>query len=227
MSSSNKFEVITIDGPAGSGKSTAARLTAEHLSWNYIDTGAMYRCLCLFALNNDLETTDTGDLVNAVKSMDFEMVFDNGKLSVYMNGTDVTDTIRAERVSTRVSEFSALSAVRDEMVQRQRCLARQGRSVVEGRDIGTVVFPDAKHKFYLDAPLEVRARRRYTQLKNSVNNEIEFESVVEEIQQRDRLDRDRSTGPLKPPGDATVISTEELTVHGVVDQIIRTLESHE
>jgi cytidylate kinase len=218
-----ELEVIAIDGPAGSGKSTAAKRTASRLDWTYVDTGAMYRCICLFALRRNLEPEDVDELVDGLESMDIRMFYEDGDFTVLMDGENVTQTIRENHVSQRVSEFAKLEPVRDILVELQRILGEGGETVVEGRDIGTVVFPDARHKFYLDAPLEVRARRRYNQLAESGQKNVCYESVLEEMRQRDRTDRDRSSGPLKPSEDAVIIDTAERSVDEVVNRIIEDL----
>jgi cytidylate kinase len=223
MTSEESLDVIAIDGPAGSGKSTVAKETAERLDWRYLDTGAMYRCLCLYALRNNLETSDVKELVKGLQSMNIDMYFEDGEFTVFMNGEEVTEAIRENRVSRRVSDFAELESVREVLVDLQRSLGAKGESVVEGRDIGTVVFPDARYKFYLDAPLEVRARRRYNQLLESNDSNVDYESVLEDIRERDRSDRDRSSGPLKPPEDATTINTAEKSVHEVVNRIVQAL----
>lgn len=220
----DQLEVIAIDGPAGSGKSTVAKATAETLGWTYIDTGAMYRCLCLHALREGLETDDVDELVEALETMDIRMFYEDGDFTVLMEGEDVTTDIRENRVSKRVSEYAELEPVRDELVGLQRRLGEDGEAVVEGRDIGTVVFPDARYKFYLDAPLEVRARRRYNQLIESDQNDVEYESVLDEMRQRDRTDRDRSSGPLRASEDAVTIDTSDRSVQEVVNRIVEALE---
>jgi cytidylate kinase len=220
----SKLDVIAIDGPAGSGKSTVAKRTASRLDWTYVDTGAMYRCVCLYALRRDLEPEDVEELVDGLKALEIRMFFEDGEFTVLMDGENVTRTIRENRVSQRVSEFAELESVRDILVDLQRKLGEGGEAVVEGRDIGTVVFPDARYKFYLDAPLEVRARRRYNQLAESEQENVRYESVLEEMRQRDRTDRDRSSGPLKPPEDAVIIDTAERSVEEVVNRIVEALE---
>jgi cytidylate kinase len=223
---SDETRVIAIDGPAGSGKSTVAKAIARRLDWDYIDTGAMYRCLCLKALREDVSPTDEERLVSILSETTMRMTFEDGELKVYMDGEDVSESIRDNRVSKRVSDVAALSGVRERLVKKQRAMGEEGGVVMDGRDIGTVVFPDAKYKFYLDASLEIRAKRRYTQLKEQ-NEDVDLDSVVEEIKQRDETDRHRSSGPLKAAEDAVRVDTSDLTVEEVVDRLLQSIDSHE
>lgn len=218
------LDVITIDGPAGSGKSTVAKKTARRLDWSYLDTGAMYRCLCLMALRNDVDPEDEEALVELFEQMSIEMSFQDGELNVRLNGEDVSEDIRRNDVSKHVSTVAAHEAVREKLVELQRKMGERGEAVVEGRDIGTVVFPDARYKFYLDAPLDIRARRRYNQLVDSNHSNVTFEAVLDDMRERDETDRERSAGPLKPPEDAITIDTADPSAEEVVNQILRTLE---
>lgn len=224
MSPDDELEVVAIDGPAGSGKSTVAKATARKLGWTYLDTGAMYRCLCLKALCEDVPVNDEGALVELFDTMTIEMSFQSGELTVYLDGEDVTEAIRENNVSKNVSDVAAHEKVREKLVERQREMGERGEAVVEGRDIGTVVFPDARHKFFLDAPLDIRARRRYNQLVDSQHSDVTYEAILEEMKQRDETDRKRSAGPLKPPEDAIIIDTAEPSAEEVVNQIVQTLE---
>lgn len=221
-----KIDVIAIDGPAGSGKSTVAKQVARRLDWDYIDTGAMYRCLCLKAFRNDVDTNDEETLVSLLSETEMRMTFENGELKVYMDDEDVSEAIRQNRVSKHVSEVAALSGVRERLVKKQREMGKEGGVVMDGRDIGTVVFPDAKYKFYLDASLEIRAKRRYTQLKQQ-DQDVDLNSVVEEIKKRDETDRRRSSGPLKAAEDARKIDTSNLTVEEVVGRLLQTVDENE
>lgn len=223
---SDTVEVIAIDGPAGSGKSTVAKAVARELDWDYIDTGAMYRCLCLKAIRNDISPQDEETLVSLLSDTEMRMTFEDGELRVYMDGEDVSEAIRNNEVSKHVSEVAALSGVRDRLVSKQRDMGKEGGVVMDGRDIGTVVFPDAKYKFYLEASLEIRAKRRYTQLKQQ-DQDVELDSVVEEIKKRDETDRRRSSGPLKPAEDARRIDTSNLTVDEVVGRLLQSVDGRD
>jgi len=222
----SRIDVVAIDGPAGSGKSTVAKALARELEWDYIDTGAMYRCLCLKALRNQVELQDENGLIELLADTSMRMTFEDGKLRVYMDGEEVSEAIRQNEVSRRVSEVAALEQVRKRLVNLQRSMGESGEVVMDGRDIGTVVFPDAAYKFYLDASLEIRARRRYTELREKQEN-VEFESVVEEIKKRDETDRERASGPLKVADDAVHIDTSQLTVDQVVHRLLEMMEDIE
>lgn len=222
----SKVDVVAIDGPAGSGKSTVAKAVARKLDWDYIDTGAMYRCLCLKALRNPVDFEDERGIVELLDETSMRMTFQGGELKVYMDGEDVSQAIRQNQVSRRVSEIAALKQVRKRLVKKQRSMGITGNVVMDGRDIGTVVFPDAAYKFYLDASLEIRARRRYTELRDKQKN-VDFESVVEEIEQRDETDRERASGPLKAAEDAVCIDTSQLTVDEVVHRLLEIIEETE
>lgn len=226
MKNGDKLDVIAIDGPAGSGKSTVAKKTAKRLGWTYLDTGAMYRSLCLEALREGTSTEDGDKLAELLDTMTIEMSFESGELTVKLDGEDVSDEIRESHVDKHVSEVAAQQEVREKMVEMQRRMGERGEAVVEGRDIGTVVFPDAKYKFYLDAPLDIRARRRYNQLAESSHSDVTFEAVLEEMKERDETDRERSSGPLKPPEDAITIDTAEPSPDEVVNEILNTLERY-
>ncbi|MGM0380660.1 MAG: (d)CMP kinase [bacterium] len=217
----NKKEVIAIDGPAGSGKSTVAKEVARHLEWDYIDTGAMYRCLCLKALGNDVDVDNEEKLVTFLEETEMRMTFEDGELRVYMDGEDVSEAIRDNRVNKKVSRVAALPRVREHLVEKQREMGKAGGVVMDGRDIGTVVFPDARYKFFLDASLDIRANRRYNELKEKKKDqEISFQSVVEEIKERDATDRGRADGPLKPAEDAVHIDTSDYNVKEVVEKLL-------
>ncbi len=214
-----KKEVIAIDGPAGSGKSTVAKGLARRMDWGYIDTGAMYRCLCLKALNNGIDVENEENLVRILQATRMSMSFKNEQLKVYMDGEDVSRDIRQNKVNKKVSRVAAFPAVREELVEKQRELGEVGEVIMDGRDIGTVVFPEARYKFYLDATLEIRARRRYNELQESSEN-VSFESVVEEIKDRDATDRGRSSGPLKPAEDACIIDTSDYSINEVIEKML-------
>jgi len=217
----SKKEVIAIDGPAGSGKSTVAKEVARRLDWEYIDTGAMYRCLCLKALRNEVDVNNEDKLVEFLKDTKMRITFDEGKLKVYMDGEDVSEDIRENRVHKKVSRVAALPRVRRHLVKKQRKMGQSGQVVMDGRDIGTVVFPDARHKFFLDASLDIRANRRYNELKEKKKDqEVSFKSVVEEIKERDATDRGRADGPLKPAEDAVHIDTSNYSVEEVVEKLL-------
>ncbi len=217
---SDKKEVIAIDGPAGSGKSTVAKRLARQLDWNYIDTGAMYRCVCLKALESGQSLDDQQALVEIIKNTTMKMRFDGNGLKVYMDGEDVSKAIRKNRVHRRVSEVAVLPLVREKLVEKQRALGAEGQVIMDGRDVGTVIFPDARYKFYLDASLEIRAQRRYNELQDA-SETVGFNAVIDEIEERDVADRTRSSGPLKPAEDAYIIDSSEFTIDQVVSEMLK------
>lgn len=218
-------EVVTIDGPAGSGKSSVARRLAQRLDWDCLDTGATYRCLCLVALNEDIPLDREDRLVERLKNLRITMSFEEGVVHVYADGKEVTDAIRTPRVSEHASEVAAHEAVRRIMVQKQRAMAANGSVVVEGRDIGTVVFPEARYKFYLDAELAERARRRYRQLREKGQTDVRKQEVLDDMRRRDDRDRGRSSSPLRAADDAVVVDTTTMSIQEVVDRLLRTIES--
>lgn len=215
MSISNFYEIVTLDGPSGAGKSTVAKLTANILGYKYLDTGAMYRAVTLYILRNNIDIKDVSKLKSALKEIDIKFDID-GK--VYLNCDDVTKDIRGKCVVDMVSEVSAIGLVRENMVSLQRGIACGGKYVVDGRDIGSVVFPMAKYKFYIDASLDERARRRYEEEIKKCNG-ITFEEVKNSIIRRDEYDATRKDSPLVVPNDALVIDTTNMFTDEVVKKI--------
>lgn len=217
--SSDRGLVIAVDGPAGSGKSTVAKLIARRLNYLYVDTGAMYRALTLKALKvkADLESDD--ELGALAKRTDIKLKYGGDLLKVYLDGEDVTTAIRTPEVTNSVRYIARAKPVRAHMVSLQRKMGDSGGVVLEGRDIGTVVFPDADKKFYLDASFDVRVTRRYKELKET-SADINEEDVSSDLKRRDDSDINRSIGPLKKADDAIFVNTSDLTIEGVVDKII-------
>lgn len=208
--------VIAIDGPAGSGKSTVARAVAVRLGLEYLDTGAMYRSVAFAALRSGVDPEDHEVVANLARNIDLE-VDPGGKVSV--DGVDATIEIRGPEVTRAVSIVAANPEVRSEMRARQRqWVARRGGGVMEGRDIGTVVFPDARLKVYLDASPEVRAARRSKEVAD-----LSYETVASDLARRDALDQTRSHDPLRTADDAVVIDTSDLGVEEIVDAIMEHL----
>ena len=217
-------KIIAIDGPAGSGKSTPARLLADRLGFTYVDTGAMYRALTWFALENGIEPS-AGDKLTAVsRKVPLELRNDNEHNLVFINGVDVTELIRTPEVTLHVSEVSAHKGVREAMVERQRELARDGSVVVEGRDTTTVVFPTADIKIYLDASVDERARRRLLDMARlGVTTTLEEQEA--DIQRRDKLDSERAHAPLRKAPGAFVVDTSNMTIEAQVEHILSLLKS--
>jgi cytidylate kinase len=213
---SENIRVIAIDGPAGSGKSTVARAVAERTGLPYLDTGAMYRSVAFAALRAGVDPEDTEVVANLAEGLDLQMDTDG---TVRVDGADATIEIRGPEVTRAVSIVAANPLVRAEMRRRQREWATErGGGVMEGRDIGTVVFPDAALKVYLDAAPEVRAARRSKEVAD-----LDYETVASDLARRDALDQGRVDGPLKEAEGATVIDTSHLGVDEIVDAIIEAL----
>ncbi len=212
--------IIAIDGPAGSGKSTVAKLIANKLGLLYIDTGAMYRALTLKAMRGGINMADAPALVNLAKTTRIELK-DKDSLHVFLDGEDVSVPIRTPEVTNNVKHIAGTPGVRQEMVKLQRAMGEKYGGVLEGRDIGTVVFPDAEYKFYLDASPEERAKRRQKDLIGLGAAE-DVEKIKKDIIERDASDINRKVGALKQASDAVYIDTTNLSIDGVV----RSIESY-
>ena len=206
--------VVTIDGPAGAGKSSVARRVAEAIGAFYLDTGAMYRSVGL------LSARDSRDPVDVARTLDFQIIYsETGEKLILANGEDVTLKIRTPQADKEVSRVAAMRDVRQHLIEKQRLFA-SGRSIVlEGRDTGSVVFPHARYKFYLDASVEERARRRYDQLAQKTVPPS-LEEIATDIIRRDTADRNREWGALRIPDGACVIDTTNLSLEEVVDEIL-------
>ena len=215
-----KRVVIAIDGPSGSGKGTVSKVLKEKLNLLYIDTGAMYRCIALKALKNNMDLKDNESLIDMARKCDISFSSD----SVFLDGEDVSLDIRNEEVSTAASIVSRIKEIREIMVHKQREFAKNNNIIMEGRDITTVVLPDALYKFYLDASLEVRAKRRYEQNKEK-NIDSSYEEVLENMRQRDYNDMHRDVGALKVGDGVTYIDSTNMTISDVVDKIINIVGS--
>lgn len=222
--------IIAIDGPAGSGKSTTAREVARRLGAIYIDTGAMYRAVALHVMGAGGDSED--DIVDRVpEEVRIDLRAARDGLRVILNGTDVTESIRREDVSVMASRISRYPVVRDHLVDQQRRIAAEARGsgravVMEGRDIGTVVFPHAEYKFFLTADARVRARRRAEQIREK-GGSVDEDLLYGEIIERDRLDETREHSPLRRADDAIVIDTTERSFEDQVDAILRTISGNE
>ena len=212
--------IIAIDGPSGAGKSTVARVLADRLGYMYVDTGAMYRAVALKAKQAALKTGDEGRLRVLCQSIDIQFHRDRTGMRVVCNGEDVTEAIRRPEMSLLASDISKMPVVREAMVGLQRRLAQKGGAVFEGRDIGTVVFPHAPVKFFVDADPQTRGRRRYEELKMR-GEAVGLDETIRESERRDLSDRTRALAPLKMAGDAVRIDTTHLTIEQVVDRMVR------
>lgn len=213
--------VIVFDGPAGVGKSTIAKTIALELGYAYIDTGAMYRAVTLFALENGvaIDTLNQQALLDLVLNEPFKFVFTGGSLRVYHGNRDITTAVRSQLVSQNVSSVAAMPAVRAGLTDLQRKMAANANVVMEGRDIGTVVLPGADYKFYLTASAEIRAKRRFLELK-AQGIEIPLEAIQAEIEARDKLDSSRLHAPLRKAEDAIEIDTSNLDIPEVLARIL-------
>lgn len=212
--------VIAIDGPAASGKSTTARLVAEKLGYLHLDTGAMYRAITLRALREKVPVQDAERMGSLAKDTQIRLKRTENGNRVFLQGQDVTEEIRTRDVSRQVSAVSSHPAVRAVLVEQQRFLARDGGVVLEGRDIGTVVFPLAELKIFMVAEISERARRRRRDLAKT-GIEVDDETLVKEIENRDTLDSTRENSPLKKAGDAIELDTSGLTIEEQVEFIVK------
>ncbi len=213
----NQKLLITIDGPAGSGKTTVSRILAERLSYTYVDTGALYRGIALAAQRAGISPEDETALKSLCRNLDLSFVRDEKGLRLFLNREDVSEQIRAPEISMMASAVSAKAAVREYLFQVQRHMGAKKGAVFEGRDMGTVVFPDADLKFFLHADLKVRAARRYAELKDSIK--IMPDDVEKDMEKRDHNDSSRKIAPLCPAEDAILIDTSDLSVSQVVEQM--------
>jgi cytidylate kinase len=217
--------IVTIDGPAGSGKSTAARELAKALGIAFLDTGATYRAVTWEALRCGTDLEDEGALVELARRLDIRFVPAGRDLRVLLGGRDVTREIRSEEVSAKSHHAAGSAAVREVLVELQRRLGRGlGSFVAEGRDQGSVVFPEADVKFYLDARAEVRARRRHEELLAG-GRPSDYEEVLESMRRRDARDRSRPVAPLIEPEGAIAIDTSEMSIQEVVEELRRHVEA--
>jgi len=202
--------IIAIDGPAGSGKSTIAKMVAERLNYTYLDTGAMYRAITYLALQNGI--VDDENAVNKlVEGLDVTLNFKDGVTHVFVNGSELTEHIRTPEVNSKVSEIATMAFVRKELVRMQQSMGKVGNVVAEGRDTTTVVFPDADVKVFLDATVEVRAERRHKEyLEKGVK--IDIEEVIENIRKRDRIDSGRKASPLRKAENSIEVDSSNISV---------------
>ncbi|MBG9935128.1 (d)CMP kinase [Bacillus tropicus] len=210
---------IAIDGPAAAGKSTVAKVVAKKLSYVYIDTGAMYRTLTYAALEQKVDIENEEQLIEVVKNVNIEFQQGENTQLVFLNGQDVSEVIRTPEVTNRVSIVAKHRLVREEMVRRQQELAEKGGVVMDGRDIGTHVLPDAEVKIFMLASVEERAERRHLENMNK-GFDSNLEQLKEEIAQRDKLDSEREVSPLKKADDALELDTTSLSIEEVVQKIM-------
>tara|TARA_Y100001934_G_C12104589_1_gene655591 strand:- start:88 stop:738 length:651 start_codon:yes stop_codon:yes gene_type:complete len=212
--------IIAIDGPAGSGKSTTSKLVAERLGISHLDTGSMYRAVTLYFIENQYHV-DEINIDEVLESINIEI---SNEL-VFLNGRDVTSKLRDPKVSSLVSDISSLQKIRFKMVQLQRNISKNKSIVIDGRDIGTVVFPEADFKFFITASIEVRASRRFDELKAS-NSDITLDEILGQIEKRDYFDSTRDNSPLKKASDAITIDTTRLSIDEQVNLILETINNN-
>ncbi len=210
--------VITVDGPSGSGKGTLSRRLSEHLKWHFLDSGAIYRVLAFCALKHGLALTDSAEISSLAHKLD--VIFENNTSEIYLEGERVTLAIRTEKCGAGASLVAALPQVREALLARQRAFRESPGLVADGRDMGTVVFPDAFLKFFLEASPEVRAKRRQMQLKEQ-GIDVSLEDLLTEIAARDKRDRQRAVAPLRPASDAFILDTTALSIDAVFAAVLK------
>ncbi len=217
---------IAIDGPGGAGKSSLAKAVAKELGIVYVDTGALYRTIGLFMLKNGIAPKDAPDVIGALNSFTLEMKFEDGKQVILLDGEDVGDTIRTPEVSMAASAVSAIPEVREFLLNTQRDIARKHSVIMDGRDIGTVILPDAEVKIFLTASPEARAKRRYDELI-AKGKDVKYEDVYREMVERDTNDSTRAVAPCVPADDAIHLDNSNLTAEGTVKAVLKIIKKNE
>lgn len=210
---------VAIDGPAGAGKSTIAKLVAKEKGYIYVDTGAMYRGLAIHFLDKGIEAADTEKIIEACSDADVTIRYEDGLQQVYLNDVNITARLRDEVVGNMASKSSAIPAVRAKLLELQRGLAREQDVIMDGRDIGTCVLPEADVKVYLTASVETRAKRRYDELTEK-GVACDFDAIAKDIEERDYRDMTRETAPLKQAEDAVLVDSSDMTIDEVVAAIV-------
>lgn len=216
-------DIVTIDGPTSSGKNSVGFLLAKKLGYQYIDTGMIYRAGTYLVLKNNISVDDVQRIANTFKTLKLEIRSSNGGLVIYNDGEDLTEKLHTKEVTDSVPIVSAIRQVREETKIIQRNLGRSKKTVMTGRDIGSEIFPDAKHKFFLTARDDVRARRRYEQLVKK-DPSIKYEDVFNSMIERDKKDTTRKVSPLRIPQEAVVIDNSDLTVEQTVDKMLKSIK---
>ena len=214
--------IVAIDGPSGAGKSTLAKRLAKELGFTYLDTGAMYRALGLKVLRDNTDIANEQELQQVLGQTKIDLSEADGRVYVFLDGIDVTELIRAPEVSQMASKVSALNPVRRRMLELQQALGTKGGVVAEGRDIGTVVFPGAEVKIYLEASPAERARRRFEELRKA-GKDVTFEATLRELEERDKRDTERDLAPLRKAKDAFVINSSSLSADAVAESVMQAI----
>jgi len=209
---------VAIDGPAGAGKSTIAKLVAKEKGYIYVDTGAMYRGLAIHFLKQGIAPEETEKVIEACKTADVTIGYENGAQQVYLNGENITSMLRTEEVGNMASKTSGIPEVRAKLLELQRSLACEKDVIMDGRDIGTNILPDADVKIYLTASVETRAKRRYNELIEK-GESCNLEEIAADIKERDQRDMTRAIAPLKQAEDAILVDSSEMTIEEVVNAI--------
>ena len=215
--------IVAIDGPAGTGKGTITKLISKEMGLVNIDTGATYRCVALYALQNNISLEETDKIIDSLKYINIDMKNENGEQTIFLNSENVTEKIRSKEVTAIVSQVSSIKEVRFAMVDVQRKLAEGKDVIMEGRDITTYVFPNADVKIYLDADEKERANRRYKEMIEK-GMQTTFEEVLENIRLRDKNDKEKEIGALKIAEDAVYIDTTNLTIEQVKNRVKEVIE---
>ena len=216
---------IAIDGPAGAGKSTISKMAAKELGYIYVDTGALYRAIGLFAIRSGVGTRDEQALAPLLERIKIELRYIEGQQRILLNGEDVSEAIRSPEMSMAASDVSALPAVRAFLLDLQRQMAERYNVIMDGRDIGTVVLPNADVKIFLTASAEARAQRRYEEYLTK-GTEVPYNDVLQDMRQRDHNDSTRAIAPLRPAEDAILLDTSENTLEQSAELIIKTIKEH-
>ncbi|HJD04897.1 MAG: (d)CMP kinase [Mediterraneibacter sp.] len=209
---------VAIDGPAGAGKSTIAKLVAKKKGYIYVDTGAMYRGLAIHFLKKKADPEDRQAVAEACRDAEVTIGYEDGVQQIYLNGENVTGMLRTEEVGNMASKTSAIPEVREKLLELQRSLAREKDVIMDGRDIGTNILPNADVKIYLTASVETRARRRYDELKEK-GTDCSLDEIARDIRERDERDMTREIAPLKKAEDAILVDSSDMTIQQVVDEI--------
>lgn len=211
---------IAIDGPAGAGKSSIAKALSKRLGYIYIDTGAMYRAVALFFVENNVSDGTDSRIESLLEKLEISIKYEDGAQKVILNGEDVTGKLRLEEIGKLASKFSAIGSVREKLVALHRKLAQKENVVMDGRDIGTVVLPNADLKIYLSASPKVRAKRRYLELLEKGHTDLDINDIEDEIIKRDEADMNREISPLKQADDAYYLDSSDMTLEEVVSKIL-------